>query len=190
MLLSALGVSTETFLQKQSEYLQFLSDVTNGQLREAFRFLSFCNRMDVAEKLLLDGFGAARATIRSLVKQEYDRMINKRDEQRCRIFLPKSRLLFGICDPTSKDGHSGQLKEGCCFVRITNDEDGEVRTLLDAEVLVTRNPCLHPGDLQKFRLVDIPEFSHLVDCIVFPTQGRRPSADLMSGGDLDGDKCK
>lgn len=31
--------------------------------------------------------------------------------------------------------------------------------------------------------------SHLTDCIVFPTRGRRPSADLMSGGDLDGDKC-
>lgn len=60
---------------------------------------------------------------------------------------------------------------------------------VNIEVLVTRNPCLHPGDLQKFRAVDVPELAHICDAIVFPTTGQRPSADLMSGGDLDGDKC-
>ena len=137
----------------------------------------------------MGGFEATRLTIQSLVKQEYDKMISKRDEQRCRILIPKSRLLFGVCDPYGKQGRAGLLREGCCFVRVTHDDDGEARTLVGADVLVTRNPCLHPGDLQKFRVVDIPEFSHLVDCIVFPTRGKRPSADLMSGGDLDGDKC-
>jgi hypothetical protein len=29
-----------------------------------------------------------------------------------------------------------------------------------------------------------------VDCIVFSTRGKRPAADLMSGGDLDGDTCR
>ena len=70
------------------------------------------------------------------------------------------------------------------------DGGGVPRTLTNSDVLVTRNPCLHPGDLQKFKLVDRPELSHLVDCIVFPTRGKRPSADLMSGGDLDGDTCE
>ena len=49
---------------------------------------------------------------------------------------------------------------------------------------------LHPGDLQKFKVVAKDELAHLVDCIVFPTRGKRPAADLMSGGDLDGDTCK
>lgn len=140
--------------------------------------------------MLIEGIETVLPTLRSLVRQERSRMLNKHEEQRCRILIPKSRLLFGVCDPSSKNGRPGKIKEGCCFVRITLDGDGEARTLINTEVLVTRNPCLHPGDLQKFRVVDIPEFSHLVDCIVFPTRGKRPSADLMSGGDLDGDKCK
>jgi hypothetical protein len=144
----------------------------------------------VAEQLLLDGLDSVRVTLKSLIKQEYARMVNKRNEQRCRISIPKSRLVFGVCDPTAKDGFAGRLKEGECFIRITQDGDGRAYTIINADVLVTRNPCLHPGDLQKFRAVDVPEFSHLVDCIVFTTQGKRPSADLMSGGDLDGDKCK
>lgn len=146
--------------------------------------------MDVAERLLLNGLCSVRATLKSLVKQEYARMINKHDEQKCRISIPESRFLFGVCDPTAKDGFTGRLKEGECFIRITRDGDGRPHTIINTDVLVTRNPCLHPGDLQKFRAVDVPEFSHLVDCIVFTTQGKRPSADLMSGGDLDGDKCK
>ncbi|KAF2843355.1 RdRP-domain-containing protein [Patellaria atrata CBS 101060] len=111
-------------------------------------------------------------------------MLNKRDEQRSRILIMESRLLLGICDPR------GILRQGECYVRVTMDVDGQPQTLKNAEVLVTRNPCLHPGDLQKFKTVHYPELSHLVDCIVFPTQGKRPSADMMSGGDLDGDKCK
>jgi hypothetical protein len=185
-----LGISQETFLAKQEQYLTFLQNVHKGDARAAFQFLSYIDRTEVAEKLLLDGLDSVRVTLKNLVKQEYARMLNKRDEQRCRIVIPKSRLLFGVCDPKAKEGSAGRLKEGECFVRITQDGDGRAQTIVNTEVLVTRNPCLHPGDLQKFKAVDIPEFSHLVDCIVFTTRGKRPSADLMSGGDLDGDKCK
>lgn len=109
----------------------------------------------------------------------------KNGEQRCRIAIPKSRLLFGVCDA------EGVLKAGECQVRITMDGDGVPAALVGTEVIVTRNPCLHPGDLQKFKVVQRDELSHLVDCIVFSTsvEGKRPAADLMSGGDLDGDTC-
>ena len=132
----------------------------------------------------MDGLESITASVGSLVSQEYEKMTNKRDEQRCRIMLSKSRLLFGVCDPKAV------LKEGECAVRVTLDADGQARQLAGMEILVTRNPCLHPGDLQKFKAVESPELVHLIDCIVFPTRGKRPSADLMSGGDLDGDTCK
>lgn len=149
-----------------------------------FRFLSYCNRLDLAERLLISGVEAVERDVRKMVGQEYERMLTKRNEQRCRILIPQSRLLFGVCDT------KGLLKDGECVVRVTMDGDGQAQTIVGTQVLVTRNPCLHPGDLQKFRAVFHPELSHLVDCVVFPTAGKRPSADLMSGGDLDGDKCK
>ena len=183
-LLHSVGISIETLLRKQAEYLRFLRDVSNGDQRAAFQFLSYQSEIALAEKLLMDGVESVHGSLRKLVKQEYAKMLNKYEEQRCRIMIPQSRLLFGVCDPT------GKLRPGTCFVRVTLDGNGEARTLINTEVLVTRNPCLHPGDLQKFKVVDVPGFSHLVDCIVFPTCGNRPSADLMSGGDLDGDKCR
>ena len=186
----SLGVTTEVLQRKQTDYLHFLQRVSKGDPQAAFQFLSFQDKIQLAEELLMEGMEVKQKSIRSLVKEEYLKMLNKYDEQRCRIMIPKSRLLFGVCDPSGGSGVAGKLRPGTCFVRITLDGDGEPRTLINTEVLVTRNPCLHPGDLQKFKVVDVPEFSHLVDCIVFPTGGKRPSADLMSGGDLDGDKCR
>ncbi len=170
-------------MRKQTEYFEYLHGATHDP-RLGFCFLTYMNRPELAENLLLDGIEPVRPTISKLVNEEYDRMLNKRDEQRCRILIPKSRLIFGVCDAWDV------LKEGECAVKVTMDGDGQPRALKGTEVLVTRNPCLHPGDLQKFKVVERDELAHLVDCIVFPTRGKRPSADLMSGGDLDGDTCK
>ncbi|KAK5170250.1 uncharacterized protein LTR77_004836 [Saxophila tyrrhenica] len=188
LLLHSLGISAEMLHRKQAEYLHFLDQVSGGDPRAAFRFLSYQSEIGLAEKLLIDGVESVMPSLQKMVGQERAKMLSKRDVQRCRIMIPNSRLLFGVCDPFSTGDARGRLKPGTCFVRITDDATGEARTIINTEVMVTRNPCLHPGDLQKFRVVDIPGFSHLVDCIVFPVCGKRPSADLMSGGDLDGDK--
>ncbi|KAK7910584.1 hypothetical protein PG985_013065 [Apiospora marii] len=180
VLLHSLGISTKTLLRKQHEHLAFLAEAIRTP-QQAFRFLCYVGRPEMAERVLLDSLETIQPQIKALVHAEYDKMLNKRDEQKCRILVPQSRLLFGVCDAW------GVLKEGECAVKVTLDGDGLPYALKNAEVLVTRNPCLHPGDLQKFRVVQHDALSHLADCIVFPTCGRRPSADMMSGSDLDGD---
>ena len=55
MLLHTLGISTDVLLEKQQQHLSFLSDVSRGDPRKAFQYLSFSDRLDVAEKLLLEG---------------------------------------------------------------------------------------------------------------------------------------
>lgn len=150
----------------------------------AFAYLCSINETAMAEKLLIDGLESISKQLKKLIAQEQGKMINKRGEQKCRILVSSSRLLFGVCD------HKDVLKPGECFVRVTLNADGRPRTITGVNVLIARNPCLHPGDLRKLRAVDKPELSHLSDCIVFSTRGPRPAADMMSGGDLDGDTCK
>lgn len=68
------------------------------------------------------------------------------------------------------------------------------RQVIAGPVLVTKNPCVHPGDVRKVQTLTYekdPErfakLSHLFNVIVFPSKGPRPLQNMMSGGDLDGD---
>ncbi|KAF4956901.1 hypothetical protein FGADI_3504 [Fusarium gaditjirri] len=180
ILLHALGISQDTLLSKQRHHFSLLNNA-RSDFRDAFRFLSYANRPDLAERVLLEGLESVKPRINGYVNEELKKMLNKQGAQKCRIFVQKSRLLFGVCDAWDV------LKEGECAVKVTLEENGLPHALKNTEIIVIRNPCLHPGDWQKFKVVERPELSHLVDCIVFPTRGRRPAADMMSGGDLDGD---
>jgi hypothetical protein len=58
-------------------------------------------------------------------------------------------------------------------------------------VFVTKNPCLHPGDIKILTAVKnqkcLQNLSHHVNVIVFSSKGFRPIQNQISGGDLDGD---
>jgi len=91
--------------------------------------------------------------------------------------------MMGTADDT------GTLCYGEVYVQYSVDIDrpqAETK-VLEGEVVVAKNPCFHPGDLRKFTAVNNPQLKHMIDCIVFPTQGPRPHPDEMSGSDLDGD---
>ena len=59
-----------------------------------------------------------------------------------------------------------------------------------SNVIVTRSPALHPGDIQIVNVVDVPSDSplkKLSNVIVFSQHGVRDLPSQLSGGDLDGD---
>jgi hypothetical protein len=100
-----------------------------------------------------------------------------------RILVENGLTLYGISDETQ------WLQEGQIFVTTTVDDVPEVIT---GKVIVTRNPVLHPGDLQIVTAVEPPKDSALWDlrnCVVFSQKGARDLPSMLSGGDLDGD-CK
>lgn len=79
------------------------------------------------------------------------------------------------------------LKEGEVYCSVVIEEVGRTIT---GNVVVTRSPALHPGDIQCVRAVDVPEDSPLRalhNVLVFSSQGERDLPSQLSGGDLDGD---
>uniref|UniRef100_A0A093V0X3 RNA-dependent RNA polymerase n=1 Tax=Talaromyces marneffei PM1 TaxID=1077442 RepID=A0A093V0X3_TALMA len=103
---------------------------------------------------------------------------------KARILVPDGVTLYGIMDET------GYLKEGEIFVPILNEETKRRDILVQDDVLITRSPAFHPGDVQLANAVNVPEDSplrKLHNCVVFSQKGTRDLPSQLSGGDLDGD---
>lgn len=101
---------------------------------------------------------------------------------KARIPVEDGYTLHGIMDET------GFLKEGEVFCII--EKAGNPYVIVDQDVLVSRSPALHPGDIQLVNAVNVPNKSpllHLRNCICFSQQGSRDLPSKLSGGDLDGD---
>ena len=179
-LLSALGIRDEIFLQKQREYFDLIAKASEDPVT-AFIFLSYMGEREAAEEVVLNGLESVKGIVKKAQETAWAKMFDKRDSERVHLLVPRSRILFGVCDPTEK------LRENECHVRISVEGKG-ISSFHGAWVIVGRNPCLHPGDIRKLYVKHVPELERLVDCIVFPTTGRVPRASMMSGGDLDGDQ--
>jgi hypothetical protein len=101
---------------------------------------------------------------------------------KARIPVDSGFTLHGLMDET------GQLKEGevFCIVEI----EGRPLIVTDQDILISRSPALHPGDIQRATAVHVPSGSPLLqlrNCICFSSQGSRDLPSQLSGGDLDGD---
>ncbi|PVG01828.1 hypothetical protein CPB86DRAFT_58985 [Serendipita vermifera] len=84
---------------------------------------------------------------------------------------------------------SGVLPEG--YISFTPPEQvcnaGFPSDFTSGHVLVARHPALLLTDIQKVQLANIPSLRNRTGVIFFSTQGERPLADLLGGGDYDGD---
>ena len=127
--------------------------------------------------------------IKLLVTCIYNVIRELLDRTRVYVSSDKARNMFGIVDEYAV------LEEGEVFIQYTRlpehtlertERTADERIILEGDVVVTKNPCHHPGDLRVFKAVNRKELRHLVDCIVFPQKGRRPHPNEISGSDLDG----
>ncbi|RYP01261.1 hypothetical protein DL764_006264 [Monosporascus ibericus] len=105
-------------------------------------------------------------------------------KNKARIPVEKGVTLFGIVD------EYGLLEEDEIFLTFDGLPGTHYRDLDNRQVLVTRSPALHPGDIQIRRAV-VPPNGHpllsLSNCVVFSQKGERDLPSQLSGGDLDGD---
>lgn len=137
VLLSSLGISNERLLAKQESYFQWISSASRDP-QAAIDFLCCLEEYGVAERVLLEGVDDPKVSreIRKLQHKEVA-AFSKKDKMRARMIIHKSRLLYGVCDPYQV------LKEGQVHIRMTSNKGPT--TPINTDVLVVRNPCLHPG---------------------------------------------
>lgn len=102
-----------------------------------------------------------------------------------RIPIPDAWTLVGVAD------EHNFLKEGEIFACVKPQNGGTL--YLEGDILISRSPTIHPGDVQVVRAIGRPppgspfEKEPLPNTVVFSTKGKRPLASCLGGGDLDGD---
>jgi len=101
---------------------------------------------------------------------------------RCKIHVQKGCVLIGCLDET------GKLDYGQVYIRITKNrkeqkyseqpffcnDDGKTAVIV-GKVAISKNPCLHPGDVRVLEAIYDPglDARGLIDCVVFPQRGER-----------------
>ncbi|XP_068758709.1 uncharacterized protein [Montipora capricornis] len=192
MLLSNQGVPDEVFISLQTDMLDKLAGMLVSEI-DAIDLLGTGAKIGLSYHSISSA-GIPLTTepfFKSLLVAMYRNYMNELlSRARIRLPLEEARLMMGVMDEI------GVLKDGQVFVQysaVSTRSDREEqfnlneRIVLKGPVVVTRNPCLHPGDVRQLEAVNASELSHLVDCIVFPRHGLRPHPNEMAGGDLDGD---
>ncbi|XP_055329909.1 uncharacterized protein LOC129582421 [Paramacrobiotus metropolitanus] len=186
-LLSALGIPDEALLEVQEEHYQRLENMYKDPV-VAFKVLSGEGKQREVSELAEKGFQSKKVTdalnaVRSHIMHKSVKEKNNGDKTKLSVVVEESRFVFAVNDPNETE--DGQLREGDVYFAPTIDG---VATPLVGNLVLVRNPCLFPGDILLRQAVENPGCRHLVDCVVFPVQGRRSTASCSGGGDLDGDK--
>ncbi|GAA0169011.1 RNA metabolism protein [Lithospermum erythrorhizon] len=197
-LLSTLGVDDEAFLALQDNQLKMLDKMLTEK-ESALQVLESMGMNDtksILAKMLGQGYEPSLEPYLSMMLRSHRENQVSDLRSRCRVFVQKGRVLLGCLDET------GVLDYGQVYVRITLTRAelhcadqvffrkvDDTTCIVIGKVLVTKNPCLHPGDVRVLEAVyEVTlEEKGIVDCVIFPQKGARPHPNECSGGDLDGD---
>ncbi|CAF0737858.1 unnamed protein product [Brachionus calyciflorus] len=191
LILSALGIHDSVFENLQDKMLGNLSNLLIDRMTASLSIVKYYRSVfsnyKHSDKLNYTYEPFFRDLLKTIYQKSLTDLIKK-----SRIFVQKGRILMGTIDET------GTLKQNEIFVQVSKQfgeeydlneakdlENGNI--IINKEVVVAKNPCMHPGDVRVLKAVDRLELRHMVDCVVFPSVGPRPITNMCSGSDLDGD---
>lgn len=184
MHLGALNHPTETLL-----FVRQIRATSTAALNDGFvRFLGGLpnNDEDRAAFLIDSGFEANKMKYLGELLWGMWEEKSKRVRDKWSFEVPCSTNAYMAVD------FSGVLQPGEVHLSFSsgfNVEGFSDTQLEDMDILVARAPAHFPTDIQKVRVVSKPKLRRLKDVIVFPSTGPIPLADLLSGGDYDGDRA-
>jgi RecQ family ATP-dependent DNA helicase len=178
---------------------EVFTDMLEARLRELRRELLTCSGLLHGDSDRLGGIfeHQLRSKLQSgfsiqsaVVKPSLIRMVKQRlavKDAECKlIHITKSAHCFITYD------YTGLLKPGTCFVRTT----GCGVNLVGKYAVCLKNPCMHPKEVRKWKVVGAPpsdlagrNLQDLTDVIVLPAHASldRSPADEQGGADYDGD---
>lgn len=153
--------------------------------------IDFCGAMpgskeDELSYLLESGFQPATSEyltdcLKNLLKEELNSYVDK-----LRIRVEHSTAVFCVPDPLGILA-PGEIQLNFSASKIDPWSNVPESFLVAPQILVARNPAHLASDIQLVKSAYHHELRHLKDVIIFPVKGRYPLADLLSGGDYDGD---
>ena len=191
LLLLSNGLDPHVFLDMQYENIQDLEKKDNSD-GNIFAYINNEHHLSPTKELLKDCVDAeVDINKEPFIKGVVDTIkvrsfINLKEK--ANILVKKGTRLTGVLD------EYGVLKEDEIYVCLSpsnGENPGDLQIIAEDKVIITKNPCLHAGDIRILKAVNNDRvrgnLSHLVNCIVFPSKGTRPITDQISGSDLDGD---
>ncbi|RPD55108.1 RdRP-domain-containing protein [Lentinus tigrinus ALCF2SS1-7] len=182
VLLLTLGVSPSVFQRLLQDQLDLIDNILTDRAK-ALAYIR--GELDAAAEdslnqglynLLLAGHDLAEPIVRQRL-QRFQGFQYESLRKRMNLRVQDSCYIFGVVD------EEGVLGPDEVYINLPSRSGVLVR-----DVVVSRTPSYHPGDIRRLRAVDRPELRHHRNCIVFPSTARHSVPDTMSSGDLDGDK--
>lgn len=187
-ILEDMGVNDKFFLELQADEIQRLKSITSNPT-DASKFLK---RQSIGDTVhlpwLIDHLGLLGLDfqqdpfLRDILQMTL--LVELRLlKHKTRIPVEKGWHLHGLMDET------GFLKEGQIYCTAT--VNGIKTAVVGEDLVISRAPALHPGDVQLAEGVMPPDGSPLralINCICFSAKGTRDLPSMLSGGDLDGDR--
>ena len=152
LLLSSLGIRDNVFHSMQDEMLHHLRTLTVDPCK-ASHFLrqfggSSGNGYHAFLLEYLKRFGKQIDPFARQILVVFQAFLVKELRTKARLLLPNTWSLFGVADET------GTLRYGEVFIQIEQKDDGGdlIQKVLTGSVIVTRNPCFHPGKSYRYQI--------------------------------------
>ncbi|KAG8918661.1 hypothetical protein FRC02_002193 [Tulasnella sp. 418] len=199
MILETLGVRAEVFIKLQDDAVEEIEHATESIFRcarllemhgigGAYRVTSVL--LNLKNKLNMDFVHQEASYILddSFLNQAIEFARNhilRVMKHKARIPVKGSYTLVGVID------EHNYLKPDEVFICVRDKDEKAV--YIEGQILITRSPQVHPGDVQFVNAIGKPPagspFVHeeFPNCVVFSAQGERSIPSMLAGGDLDGD---
>ena len=169
-LLSTLGIPDSYIEGMLNNYLTLLAD--------SDRFIDFISNRDIKDLIVLmsnNGFKPENDIfLLTIMKANYQLMCSELKKKN-RIYVKYSTLMKGIVD------EYGLLKENEVYATISTSNkynDPENFTLV-GNMVVTRCPCLMPGDIRKINFVDFSFEGKVINNYKETEEGQKIKNDLF-----------